>query len=264
MNTTTYAEPMLQEQVHKTFDYSGFTFLKGNRTINQANVKRIEKSMTKRYLISPIIVNEYYQIIDGQHRFFAVKKLQLPLYYIVIKGYGLTEVQILNTNSSNWKKVDYLKAYCDLGYPEYLKFRDFMTEFPELNFQTAEMILSNRSTVGSRTKYVELKSEKNTTGSLFIKSFEEGDFKCVSLNIARDTAKKIIELMPYHPMLTKAFVSAFISVLNSQNFDYQEFINKLKFQPTALTPCVNNAQYKLLFEEIYNYKRREKVNLRFN
>lgn len=263
MTTITIEEPMIQDQVLQTTDYHKFSFITGNRLVNNAHAKRIERSMSRRFLFSPLIVNELFQIIDGQHRFVACKKLELPIYYIIVKGYRLEEVQLLNTNSSNWKKIDYLNAYCDLGYPEYLKFRDFMREFPEFQFQTCEMILSNRSTTGVRSKLAELKTDKNTSGTYFIKYFEQGDFRCVSLNIARDTGLKFRELMQYHPMLTRPFVSAVLSLLNSENFDYPEFIGKLKLQPTALTPCVNSPQYKQLIEEIYNWKRREKVNLRF-
>ena len=118
MITTIDREPMLKEQVLKTTDYNLFSFISGNRKINLAHAKRLERSFKNRHLFSPIIVNEYHQIIDGQHRFTVCSKLKLPIYYIVVNGYGLDEVQILNTNSSNWKKIDYLNAYCDLKYPE--------------------------------------------------------------------------------------------------------------------------------------------------
>ena len=42
-----------------------------------------------------------------------------------------------------------------------------------------------------------------------------------------------------------------------------EFLAKLKQQPTTLQDCTNTSQYKVLIEEIYNYRRREKVNLRY-
>ena len=49
----------------------------------------------------------------------------------------------------------------------------------------------------------------------------------------------------------------------NENFEFTEFLAKLKQQPTTLQDCTNVSQYKSLIEEIYNYRRREKINLRF-
>lgn len=88
-------------QVCQTNDYSLFKTLKGNRSINQAHLYRLTKSIKEKYLLSPIVVNEHFEIIDGQHRFNAAKANNLPINYMIAVGYGLNEVQILNTNSSN-------------------------------------------------------------------------------------------------------------------------------------------------------------------
>jgi hypothetical protein len=52
-------------------------------------------------------------------------------------------------------------------------------------------------------------------------------------------------------------------MLKNENFEFAEFITKLKQQPTTLQDCTSITQYKVLIEEIYNYRRREKVNLRY-
>ena len=53
------------------------------------------------------------------------------------------------------------------------------------------------------------------------------------------------------------------SLFNNDNFDYNRFMHKLEIQPGVLHDCASRAQYKLLIEDIYNYKSREKVNLRY-
>ena len=52
-------------------------------------------------------------------------------------------------------------------------------------------------------------------------------------------------------------------ITRNQNFEFTEFLQKLKTQPTALQDCTNVTNYKVLIEEIYNYRRREKINLRY-
>ena len=64
-------------QVQTTSNYSLFTSLEGNRNVNKLHVKRLKESMQKKYLFTVIIVNEKYQIIDGQHRFTACKGIRV-------------------------------------------------------------------------------------------------------------------------------------------------------------------------------------------
>ena len=72
-------------QVMKTNDYTIFSQIKGNRFINKSHLNRIKQSIKEEYLEVPIIVNEKYEIIDGPHRFEAVKELKKPIYFIKVK-----------------------------------------------------------------------------------------------------------------------------------------------------------------------------------
>jgi hypothetical protein len=54
--------------VFKTQDYEMFKPLTGNRNVNILHVKRLIQSFQVQHLISVVIVNERYEVIDGQHR----------------------------------------------------------------------------------------------------------------------------------------------------------------------------------------------------
>ena len=75
--------------VFSTTKYDMFSFLDANRKLNVRNYSKLINSMKEEQLKIPIIVNEKFQIIDGQHRFTAEKELGLPVYYMVQKGYGI-------------------------------------------------------------------------------------------------------------------------------------------------------------------------------
>ena len=128
MNTTQNV-PMNDIQVHTTKDYSLFKTLNGNRDVNQLHLTRLKESMKKNHLTTIIMVNEKFEIIDGQHRFLISQELKLPINYIISKNYGLNEVQILNANMKNWTIVDYVNGYCDLGYKDYEIYREFINEY---------------------------------------------------------------------------------------------------------------------------------------
>lgn len=253
-------------KVLETKDYSMFRTLNGNRVKDELHITRLKKSFEKAYLISPIIVNERFEIIDGQHRFEAAMRLGLPIMYIVAVGYRLKEVQILNENMRNWKKVDYLHAYCDLGNVQYLKFREFMNLFPDLSLSICEALLTNKVLGGSGVSGTDkkFKSETNQRGSFVRRMFQEGDFEINNYETAVENANNILLVKKHYDGFNrKTFVNAMISIFKLSYYKHSRLIDRLKANPSLMQHCTNTTQYKLLIEEIYNYRSREKVSLRF-
>lgn len=231
--------------VHTTEDYFMFKPLDGNRKKNQLHIKRLKKSMQENYLFTVIIVNENYEIIDGQHRFEVIKDLRLPLHYIVCEGYGLNEVQVLNQNSKNWQGDDYMNGYAELGLKDYMLYREFKNKYK----------LGHAETRGLLAGY--------ENGDAF-NAFKNGTFKIKDYNSACIKAEKIQMIKNYYDGYNRrAFVFAMNALFKNKNFEFTEFLRKLKMQPSALVDCTSSSQYILLIEEIYNYKRRDKVNLRY-
>ena len=253
--------------VESTTDYSLFKSLSGNRIIDEGTVRRLIQSFEKRYLLSPILVNEKFEIIDGQHRFQAAKELSLPINYIVIPGYSLPEVQILNSNTKNWTKLDYLDSYCELEYPAYLTMQKFMEKFPEFGFRSAETLLTfNYWGVNYNTKLNKDRKQHKATGKVHVRvrKFESGELEIEDYAKSVGFANKILEYREFFEGYHRhVFVNTMVGLLDNPKFSHEEMIEKLRQQPTSLVACVTVQQYRTLIENIYNYKRREKVNLRF-
>lgn len=240
-------------QVYFTTDYSKFKLMKGNREIDALHVKRLIESFREQYLYSPILVNSKHEIIDGQNRFTAAKALNLPIYYLVAYNYGLKEVQVLNTNTKNWQKYDYLKMYCDKKVEPYLQMRKFMEDFPAFGISAAIKILTNDT------------SDDGGTGlNAQAKHFQKGLLTIPNLKLSYANAKKIMAYEPYYKGFTRrTFVGTMMSLLKNPNFNNDELVTKLKNNPSQLYDCTSIGQYKLLLEDIYNFRRRDKVNLRY-
>lgn len=248
-------------QVQRTNDYSKFKNLLGNRNVNMLHLQRLINSMKKEYLFSPILVNEKYEIIDGQHRYNAAKTLKLPINFIIIKDYGLREVQTLNTNTKNWNKKDYLEAYCDLGNENYIKLKKFMGMFPDFSLSVCESLV-----LGLTRGINNQKNDKNVSGDKAgkQKQFESGLLKIDNLFSGIIRAKEILKYKPYYDGYNRQlFVRTIIALLKNKNFNNDEMISKLSFNQNSLTHCINVSQYKVMLEDIYNYKRRKKVSIRY-
>lgn len=251
-------------QVYETTDYAQFKFLDGNRVTKKANLKRLENSIKEEYLMSPILVNEKMEIIDGQHRFKIANKLSIPIRYIKAPGYGLKQVQRLNTNMSNWKQTDYLHAYCELGYPEYIKFREFMEDYPQFTFEASKMILINKSTATKSTTSKDAVTATNRSGSHLVKFFEEGLLIIPDYNLSCLYAEILLSISNYYDGFSrKTFVATFITLMKSGQFDYKRFIHKLSVCPIKLDHRSNVGQYKELIEDIYNWHTSNKTSLKY-
>lgn len=249
VQTTTTANQLI---VHETTDYGLFKELEGNRVVNKLHLRRLKDSMAKNYLFTIITVNELMQIIDGQHRFNVCRELQLPIYYVKMNGYGLREVQILNANNKVWNSDDYLSGYCDLAkqhegsYEDYLIYKDFKDRY---QFGHSECLLI-------LTQHFDRRS---------IQSFFNGDLKIDNYANGVLIAKKLEEIGKFYSgYKRKSFVRVIVNLLKNPNFVFSEFIHKVQLQPMALKDCTDVKMYRELIEEVYNYRRKEKINLRFD
>jgi hypothetical protein len=247
--------------VYETNDYSMFKTLDGNRDVQKLHVQRLKKSFSEEYLFSPLIVNEKNEVIDGSHRLQAASELNLPIRFIICEKYGLKEIHRLNTNMKNWKKEDYLEGYCDLKYPEYLKFRNFMRRFPEFGIGSAEIILTQRL---FDNKDYQLNYRSKSGAPPLARIFEEGNLSIPDYEKSVEIAETLLLFKSvFDKFCERLFVMTIMGLMKKPQFSISELLAKLKTNPNTLQPCRTITSYRLLIEDIYNYRRREKINLRY-
>jgi len=230
-------------EVLKTHNYSIFKLLKGNRVIDLQHVNNIKKSMMQKFIINPIMVNENLEIIDGQHRFTALKELGLPIHYIIEQGGKLEDVQFLNSNTKNWTALDYIDSYCNLGNENYLKIKEFLTIFPDLSVSSCIDIL---------TDYVNFGRKSLRDGSLVVKNYEN------SLIFAT----QIIELKNYIDFYNHTnFIRAMITVVKIKGYNHNQMAEKIKLYRADFFRCSNISQYRNLLHKAYNKNIKDKNKL---
>lgn len=135
---------------YRTHDYSLFTRLEGNRAVLASRVSKILKSINEYgYIFNPIVVNESYQIIDGQGRFEALKSMNLPIDFVIAPGAGLEECVALNGSSTSWTIPDFIDSYCELGNINYIRLRNLMQKFPDLHLRVVAPIAMGVSSLQS-------------------------------------------------------------------------------------------------------------------
>lgn len=136
---------------YRTSDYySLFCRLEGNRPVLTARVQKILLSIKRDgYIFNPLVVNEKYQIIDGQGRFEALKTLGLPIDYVVAPGTGRAECITLNAYNTKWTTLDFISSYGEDSNINYLRLLSIINSFPDIRFQVKVMVTFGRASIPS-------------------------------------------------------------------------------------------------------------------
>jgi hypothetical protein len=122
--------------VKRSTNYGLFKFVKGNRGIRK-HVAKIIASMEKHGnlsvgLVAEVIENgkQVFYILDGQHRFEAVKKLGLPFDFKIVKLKSIENVvetiSVINNSAKSWGTVDFLDSFVADGRTPYIKFDEIL------------------------------------------------------------------------------------------------------------------------------------------
>lgn len=238
--------------VYVTKDYDMFETIDGNRMINQLHVNKLVQSMTDKQLVTPIIVNEKMQIIDGQHRFTAISKLELSIYYTICEGYGLLDVHRLNERSHNWTIKDFLDGYStfaekDPAYEDYIILKNFIYDH---KITPAMGIFLT-------------KGEMNDFKALT--DFKNGYFKIVELSSAELFLHQLEDFHSYfsEQYKTSSFMKAFRIFSSSPKYNHDNMVKKLEYMNGYLESKSSIAQYLDLMSTIYNTRLGDKYRIHF-
>jgi len=249
-------KPVKTHDVLMTYDYSIFKKLKDNREENLLHIKRLVSSFNEQHLVTPIIVNQNMQIIDGQHRLAAAIETGKPVYYIIVNGYGINEVTRLNTNQKNWNKIDYLNMYVSEGYKNYIELQKFMSEFPDFGIQAAERLITLKTTNTVQKRF--------DNKVMAMKDFEEGKLVIPNSTLSYILARKIMDFKPFYTNFHRGtFISSMMPLLQNKLYSHKEMIEKLKVCPIQLRNCQTVDAYRMLIEDIYNWKRQKESKVSF-
>lgn len=230
-------------KIQQTEDYSSFKRISGNRTINKAQVSKLFASLGDNPELAsaaPIIVNDKKEIIDGQHRFEALKKLGLPIYYFEVDGLSLKDVQVLNSATKTWSPLDYAKSFSELGYKDYDTYLEFRKKY-KLNHHILLSYLSNGASNFANT---------NT-----IQTFRSGRFKAPNVDKSHRLCKELVEMQAFYKRGdSRAFAFAFKAIASNPVYDHQRMLQKMVICSAKILKDSPYAEdYVRQLEKIYNH-----------
>lgn len=142
-----------ENKIYETANYSDFKTMEGNRAVKDDRVNKIVESINKvGYVLSPILVNENMEVIDGQGRLSALERLKLPVHYMVQEGIGIEECRQMNIHQSNWTNYDYISSYAIRGSEDYQRLQSLVDTFSVLPVNVVIAAATNNVNNGHLTK----------------------------------------------------------------------------------------------------------------
>lgn len=225
----------------RTLDYDRFRFFNTNRKIVESHVRKLMASISEIGLLEEITVNEDYYIIDGQHRFEALKRMSEHIVAKIKIGASSNSIIPVNIIRRGWSIMDYITHYSEAGNQDYILIR--------------EVIQNNDSKLSTGT-LLDLYSDSTFTSSA--KGIREGVFK-INLDKGAMLKEMIIGLEPFIPMYsqTTKFARAFSKVVKgNENFDIKRFKSQLQKHKLMIYPNSDDTARSIV--ELYNRRLGEK------
>lgn len=232
-------------KIQQTQDYTLFKRIKGNRQVSQPHVKRLLEAIKddpQTITFNPIIVNRRMEVIDGQHRLEAIRKVELPVHYIKVDDLGLETVQKLNSVSKMWSPMDYAKSFAENGNEDYRIYIDFKVKF-KFNHDVL-------------MKYLAL--DVPMTGSLF----KQGKFQIPNVARSYELATYLQDLQQFYDRIGyRNAASGFLIISQSPNYDHKRMYRQMKNYAHIINEQPLANDYAREFERIYNYHQRNTARL---
>jgi hypothetical protein len=225
--------------VESTVDHGKFQDLTGNRVINNAHKNRLKTAYAVDPTVAkynPILINEKWEIIDGQHRFRALKELNSPIYFIQEPGLTLQVAQDLNAGSKPWTPKDYAESIVEVGgknvppYEEYLLLKDQYG----LNHDVLMRFIAQDTPISTD-------------------AFKRGKLQMPDKKATEDLCKKLSDIGAYCTNYKlRAFAFAFAKMTKSKHYKHDQFVKNLAKLQVDIPDYSDPIQYQNEFNKIYN------------
>lgn len=233
--------------IYKSFDYDSFSVLRGNRDVSPDRVKRIVQSINNVGYVTPnpILVNKNNEIIDGQGRFEACKQLGLPIYYAIAEDAGVAECISMNIGQTNWRVIDYIKSYADLGNESFQLYLDAINSFKNLRVDELYGIFTNKIITGGWA----MTSVRKGMFELTKERYDE----CIPTMKYIEGLRKEIDAIPGSCRVKTCGIAW---VINNTGCDRERLAQKLREQYPVFSPVVDAVPTLFLqqLSDVYNHR----------
>jgi hypothetical protein len=246
-------------KVTSTTHYAQFKKLNGQRDVIEKRITSLIlsiKEKNKLYLF-PIIVNKNFEVIDGQHRLEAARRLKIPIYYLIDDEGNERDTLIIHSNRYNWQLHDYVNYFAKIGNQDYITINELWELY--------------RSRVGAFSIFLciiqmfclknKRSSEKLRTGTLVLSNIDK------MKSFLDETLDKILEISKLirrfnkksspRVLLRESYLLGLYYCYNKMSIkEYRDLLDFLKRDYTTLAIVNNTSDVYKIIENSYNHGKK--------
>lgn len=240
-------------QIYEEDNYGVFVRLEDNRNVLSTRLRKLVVSITEKWILNPIIVNEKMEIIDGQGRFEALKSLHKPIPYIVSYGATSEDCRRMNKYNTRWTVLDFANSWAKSGKEPYIL-----------------LLLTNKKTKFPISRIIRLCNHGAKVSSPDVMTgyelgqlqFDEEDMEVVC-NIKK-MADEIIEALQVNLRPNEAFYTSVKIASETDGYIHSHMLQNCALQRASYHQMSNLGNQLVEFERIYNFKTPNKKKLYFS
>lgn len=222
--------------MNETKNYKMFNFLKVNRKVDKESLhyKRLRKAIQKTNTIIPIIVNDDYDVIDGQHRLTIAEELNMPIPFIILNNHKEMEksslIKYIQDGHEGWSVDDIFNMQINLGNPIYIEVSNLANDYGISIINMVNLVSFNRTKeVLSSGRLTLIPNYKE-----YIKIWQDFSF--------------------FNDYKSVRFIGGLRMLLNKRNYRHDKMLAKLEYLQRRFVKCFSGHEYYEMFREIYNLK----------
>jgi hypothetical protein len=234
--STTTKTTRVTSKIEETDNYDMFKPLPHNRPVVQSHVARLMTSMAERPHLRParpVLVNDKYQVIDGQHRLRASELNGQSVYFMVVDGLTIDDARLLNALQRTWSLLDYAYSYASSKVPAYIQ---FVKTYEARELPPSVIMEYMMSTKGTRKQH----------------EFRIGQMEAVDQKALDQKLDQLEQVLAEFPKAATPYVVSMAYLAASKNEYYDHARMMRKITSTKPAPQADRIGYIRELERIYN------------
>lgn len=241
-------------QVFEETNYDAFKRLSDNRDVTQGRIAKLIASISEKYILNPIIVNEKMEIIDGQGRYDALKTLNKPIHFIISPGATSEDCRRMNKYNAKWTCLDFAKSHAKSGNQNYVR---LLLACKNSSLPIGQILrITNKGTAQLKDSPAMSNFE---SGKLI---FTEKDVETVST--VKKATDEISEALQFNGRTNDAYIIAIKVMIETEGYDHKRMINHCILCRRTYAQMASLKDQLSEFDRIYNYKTSTKKRLYFS
>ena len=242
--------------IYTTTNYRMFGHIGGNRRLDPSNLNKIIQSISKKYIQTNAVICildnsdpiQPLKMVDGQHRFEACEKLQIPVSFVIDNTLTmasiLNDITLLNTASKEWDVSDFMNSEAQKGNQNYVLY--------------SKVYLNFNSTFDHESLFYILNNDINRTcPKISYPSFKAGEliFDHSDYNYLIQRISDISQFNHFNEIGGKRYYQkALNQLINTKGFNMNQMLSKLQARQSTITKCTTVEGSLKQLADIYNYK----------